>query len=449
MNDTPATSDFDVVVVGGGTAGVVAAIAAGRSGARTLLVEASGNLGGNAAVGMTFGGFHDIDRRQVIQGIPEEIVQRCMALGGRGHVTIDSDDIWISTKASADSETVKFVCAEMVTEAGVTVWLRSSLLEVETDDAGRVTAIDVVCKSGRIRITARMFVDTSGDGDLAAGAGAQFERGGGDRQQLISTMFRVGNVDVEALENYMNTVINVDGKDPWRAESAFLRGSHEYWLPWKFDPAADHFPRTFGVYHHGTEGDLVINAVGVPGNGLDVTSLSAAEIELRKQSTELFWWLRDNAPGFEKSYLSQVYPVGVRESRRIIGEHQVTLEDMMAGVVYPDTVAMGAYPPDLHDAKSGSVHISKDDNRAYALPLGAMIPTGLANVIVAGRCISATFDAESGLRGIGPSMALGQAAGTAAALAALDNGSVTALDVVRLQDRLRQDGAFLPDALVT
>lgn len=441
--------DFDVVVVGGGTAGVVAAVAAGRSGVRTLLIEAAGNLGGNAAVGMTFGGFHDIDGLQVIQGIPEEIVQRCTQLGGRGHVSTNSDDIWISSKASADSETVKFVCAEMVTGAGVTVWLRSSLFGVETDDAGRATAIDVLCKSGRIRVTARIFVDASGDGDLAAGAGAQFERGGGDRQQLISTMFRVGNVDVHALEDFMNSVINVDEKDPWRIDSAFLRASHAYWLPWKFDPEAARFPRGFGVYYHGAQGDLVINAVGVPGNGLDVTSLSGAEIELRRQSMELFWWLREHTPGFEFSYLSQVYPVGVRESRRIIGAHQVTLEEMMSGVVLPDTVAMGAYPPDLHDAGTGDVSISKEDNRAYCLPFGAMTPKGLTNVIVAGRCISATFDAESGLRGIGPSMAMGQAAGTAAGMAVRELGSVNDLSVSRLQDQLRRDGAHLPQELFT
>jgi len=243
----------------------------------------------------------------------------------------------------------------------------------------------------------------------------------------------------------MNTVINVDGKDEWRAGHAFLGGSFGYWVPWKFADNAAEMPRLFGVYFHGNDGDIVVNSVGVAGNGVDVASLSWAELELRRLSTELAWWLRDNTPGFENSYLSQVYPVGVRESRRILGEHQITLEEMMGGEQYPDTVAMGAYPPDFHDAKSGDVHISKENNRAYALPLRAMLPKGVHNVLLAGRCISATFDAESGLRGIGPSMSVGQAVGTAAALATGAGVDVREIDTKELQRRLRVDGAFLPD----
>jgi hypothetical protein len=438
-------TEWDVIVMGGGTAGLVAGIAAARAGAKTLIVEASGNLGGNAAVGMTFGGFFDRNRRQVVRGIPQEFVQRAVSLGGgQGHITADTGDVWISSLASVDPEIFKYLAIQMTRDAGCGVWLRSTFLGVVADDS-RVSALRVVSKSGEVKIGARCIIDTTGDGDVAAAAGARFERGGGDEQQLISTMFRVSNVDTAALERFMNEVINDEGKDPWRIGHAPLRGSHHYWTPWKFEPNREEFPYAFGVYFHGNPHDIVINAVGVNADALDVESLSWAETELRKQGTELFWYLKKKVPGFNQAYLSQMYPVGVRESRRIIGDYQVTLEDILEGRTYPDVVALGAYPPDLHAGSTGAVQIDRHENLAYQLPYRAFLPTGVEGVLVAGRCMSATFRAESALRGIGPSMSTGQAVGVAAALAAKTSTLPRAVPAAQIQAALREQGAYLGD----
>ncbi len=436
-------TDYDVIVMGGGTAGLIAGIAAARAGAETLIIEASGNLGGNAAVGMTLGGFFDDDGRQVVRGIAQELVDRALELrGGLGHLKLESQDTWISSLASIDPEVFKYIAIEKVQQEGCHVWLRSMYLESLRDETGRVSGVRVVNKSGQVDVRARVVVDASGDGDVAAGAGARFERGGGDKQQLISTMFRVSNVDLPALEHYMNEVINTEGKDPWRIGHAPLRASFNYWTPWRLEPDKTRFPKLFGVYFHGNEGDIVINAVGVNADALDVESLSWAEMELRKQSTELFWYLRDKVPGFGQSYLSQVYPVGVRESRRLLGDYQITLTDMLEGRHHDDVVAVGAYPPDLHSS-SGDVFITRKENRAYEIPYRAMLPAGVEGVIVAGRCVSATFEAESALRGIGPTMAMGHAAGVAAATAARAGTTPRATPVRDVQVALLAQGAYL------
>lgn len=432
----------DVLVIGGGTAGLVAGISAARAGASTLIIEGSGNLGGNAAVGMTMGGFFDKDGHQVVRGIPHEFVIRAQELcGGLGYIHIDSQDTWISRLASIDPEVFKYIAVEKVREADCDVWLRTTFVGILREDS-RITGVRVINKSGLLDVRARVVIDATGDGDVASASGVCFERGGGNEQQLISTMFRVGNINTDSLERYMQEVINVDNKDPWQIETAPLRASFEYWLPWKFESDLLDLPHLFGVYFHGNQGDIVINSVGIVADALDTENLSWAEMELRKKSTELFWYLRDHIPGFESAYLSHVYPVGVRESRRILGEYTITLEDIISGRKFSDVIAMGAYPPDLHSS-SGHVYINRHENRAYQIPYRSTLPEGVDGILVVGRCISATFEAQSGLRGIGPSMSTGEAIGLAAALATQHGEDPRNISIKKLQKALIAQGAYL------
>jgi flavin-dependent dehydrogenase len=185
---------WDVIVVGGGTAGVVAGIAAARQGAKTLIVERSGHLGGNAATGMNLGGFFDGHGVQVVRGIPQEFVDRAVQLnGGRGHIFFHDPDRWISSTASIDPEIFKYVAFELIEEAGCHLWLYTSFVRGFTDDA-TIKGIEVLNKAGIRRLSGKVFVDATGDADLAASVGVPFERGGGTRQQAVTCIFRVSNV---------------------------------------------------------------------------------------------------------------------------------------------------------------------------------------------------------------------------------------------------------------
>ncbi len=447
---------WDVIVIGGGTAGLVAGIAAARLGAKTLLVERSGHLGGNAATGMNLCGFFDGDDVQVIKGIPQEFVDRALELGGgRGHVFFKDMDRWISSGVSIEPETFKQVAFEKVEQSGCNLWLYTSFARGFAE-GGRVQAVEFLNKAGLGRLTGKVFVDASGDADLAASVGVRVERGGGTRQQAVTCIFRVGNVNLAAVERFMQERINNEGKTPWRFENSSLRNSFNYWTPWKIFPEyVQKFPKQFGVIYHGTPGDIFINCTHTAIDSLDPDDITRGTILLRRQAVEVLNFLKQHVPGFEQAYLAQVYDLGVRESRRIIGDYTLTVEDMITRREFDDVVAMGAYPPDLHDAHRGDILIHAGgwskvhadtgipNNPGYQIPLRCLVPRTVENLLVAGRCISATFEAQSGTRGMGPCSAMGQAAGTAAALAAQQEVPVRALDVQEVQRVLLKEGAYL------
>ena len=452
----------DVVVMGGGTAGLFAGIASARQGAKTLLVERWGHLGGNIATGMNLGGFFDGRDRQVVSGIPQELLDRVVKLGGGlGHMFFKNVDRWISSTASMDPEIFKHVAFEMIQESGCKLWLYTSFIRGFREGT-LVQGAEVLNKAGVVRLEAKTFVDASGDADLAASVGAPFERGGGKRQQAVTCIFRVGNVNLEPVERYMEERINTEHKEPWKFLNAPLRGKPKYWTPWKvFPEIAQRFPKLFGVYYHGTPGDIFINCTHTAIDSLDPEDITAGTMRLRKQAMEVTQFLKEHVPGFENAYLTHVYDLGVRESRRLIGEYVFTVEDMISEREFDDVVGMGAYPPDLHDATGGDILIHGKGwgqasieeelpqeqelpyNSGYQIPYRSLLPQGLDNLLVAGRCISATFEAQSGTRGMGPCSAMGQAAGTAAALAVRTGTVPKKLDVSLLQKTLLKDGVLL------
>src|SRR5574337_541150 len=188
---------FDVIVVGGGTAGLVAGIASGRQGVRTLMIERNGYLGGLVTTGMHISGMTDAGGRQVILGIPQELVERTIKLkGGRGHVFVKSSDRLISSMASVDPEIFKHVAFEMIEESKCNLWLYTSFVRGVRNDACGIDAIEVVNSAGVSRLTAEVFIDCTGGGDVAAAVGASFEHGKGIQQQAVTSIFRLANVDI-------------------------------------------------------------------------------------------------------------------------------------------------------------------------------------------------------------------------------------------------------------
>jgi glycine/D-amino acid oxidase-like deaminating enzyme len=412
-------SRYDVLVVGAGSAGTTAAVAAARTGARTLLVDRFGFLGGTStAVLDTFYAFYTPGRHpeKVVSGIPDEVVAR---LTERGMAFERPNTYGAGTGITYDPETLKRVWDELTAEAEVRTLLHSFAFGVSVD-GGRVTGVDVATKSGVRRLRAAVVVDASGDADVCALAGAPFEPPG-EGVQSLSTVFRMANVDAARAEA-------VPKQELWeRMREA--RDSGRYALT-RIEGSVHRTP------HEGVMMALMTRVRNV--DATDADQLAAAEREGRRQAHEYFRFLRENVPGYERAALVSTSPaIGVRESRRIVGEHVLTSEEILAATQFPDQVARCGAPIEEHHAGDDTRWVYLAEGATYGVPFRALQPQGLDNVLVAGRCFSATHDAHASARSMGTCMAMGQAAGTAAALA--DEPKRLAAAVLRA--RLLEDGA--------
>ena len=413
----------DVLVVGAGSAGSTAAIAAARAGAETLLVDRHGFLGGTStAVLDTFYAFYTpgTQPRKVVSGIPDEVVRR---LTERGMGFERPNTYGAGTGVTYDPESLKRVWDELVTEAGVTPLLHAFAIGVQVED-GRVVGVEIATKGGIRIVRPRLVVDASGDADVCALAGAPYEAPGDDVQSL-STVFRVGNVDVERAQS-------VPKDELWRLMRD-ARDSGRYALT-RIEGSVHRTP------HEGVMMALMTRVRKV--DATDPDQLSAAELEGRRQAHEYFRFLRENVPGYERAVLLSTSPaIGVRESRRIIGEHVLTADEILAATRFDDQVARCGAPIEEHHAGDDTRWVYLEEGATYGIPFRALQPRGLDNVLVAGRCFSATHDAHASARSMATCMAMGQAAGTAAALAE----EPKRLDPDVLRTRLRADGADVGD----
>jgi len=413
----------DVLVVGAGSAGSTAAIAAARGGASTLLVERFGFLGGTStAVLDTFYAFYTPGSvaQKVVSGIPDDVVGRLTA---RGMAFERPNTYGAGTGITYDPESLKRVWDELVAESGAKVLLHAFVFAVQVEE-GRVVAVDAVTKGGIRRLRPRVVVDASGDGDVCALAGAPFEAPGDDTQSL-STVFRLGNVDVARAEA-------VPKQELW-ALMREARDSGRYGLT-----------RIEGSVHR-TPHDGVMMALMTRVRKVDATDadqLSSAELEGRRQAHEYFRFLTECVPGYERAVLLSTSPaIGVRESRRIIGEHVLTSDEILRAARFDDQIARCGAPIEEHHAGEDTRWVYLDDGATYGIPFRSLQPRGLDNVLVAGRCFSATHDAHASARSMATCMAMGQAAGTAAAL----GDEPKRLDPAALRARLRADGADVGD----
>lgn len=446
---------YDVVVVGGGTAGAIAGIAAARTGARTLLVEQYGTLGGVLTLGMSLKGINDGEGCKALGGIGEELIERARAMDGATPVASHPRH---GSIMGQDPEAMKLKLIEMVKQSGLSLLLHSFVVDAQMDGR-RIEGIRVANKAGLEMIPGKCFVDCTGDGDLAARAGADFVYGreGDGLAQPVSAIFRVGGVDLdktwayleehpedfETPEGYNGDEYSVEkfrsipgvGVAGFRSLIRKARAAGDYHIP-RDDMGFNPFPG---------RREVTVNITRVHGiDGTDPDDLTRAEVESQLQILEGLRFLRKYVPGFEGCYVvSNPFQVGIRETRHVLGSYILTKDDVVTGRDFENQVARGAYPLDIHDVNDKAPkHAGKVDgggtdlskiNRSYGIPASCLVPARVDNLLVAGRAISASHAAAASARGQPVCMATGHAAGTMAALAAKRNRAPAALDIREVQ----------------
>ena len=456
---TPVWGEYDVVVLGGGPAGMAAAVAAARAGRKTLLVERYGFLGGmGTAAGVTnFCGLHANvhgEIRQVVHGVADELLQRIARLGGLNA----PHALFGKTVAQAyDTAAYKIAADELLLSAGVEILFHALAAGVVMDGGRRVQALLVETKSGRHAVIGRAFIDASGDGDLAAWAGAPYDKGDGAGNMLYpSTMFRINGVNPERAGKAWEAI-------PGLMLQAEAEGRYKF--PRKTPIVR---PQKSGIEWRVNLTQLA-NREGNAMDGTDARDLSAAEILGRRQIADVAGFLRE-VPGFESCYIVDIAPqVGIRETRRVRGLYQLTEADVLECASFDDTIGVNGWPLELHlkgdvEFRWPKIPESRGFNqlpyrmtvplagaeppRAGAAAAGGGAkrvaePVTLDNVWVAGRCASMSHEAQSAARVTGACFVMGQAAGAAADLALRDAAPAAAVDVAKLQAGLEHNGAWL------
>ena len=443
--------EFDVLVIGGGNAGCAAAIAAARHGARTMLVERYGFLGGTATASMVgpWMTFHSGGDR-IVGGIAQEMVERLMQKGASpGHVADSSD--YVATITPFDPEVHKALLFEMMSEAGVALMLHAYVLEANVDrDAVRGAAFATV--GGKRTFEGRVVIDATADAFVAASAGVPTQQGDErGRVQPASLMFRLSHVDLNELAAYvrehpdqMRTSLKVEERTAPALTA--VAGLRELWERASEDGEVDVPRELVSFFISPYPDEVTVNMTRVVHiDPLDPEDLTRAEIEARLQVMQLLAFFRTRVPGFERARLAATgTQVGIRESRRIVGRYTLTAQDVLQARRFDDAVARSAYPIDIHNPSgSGTTTQRLAPGESYEIPYRCLIPVNREQLLVAGRCISTTHEALASTRLTPTVMTLGQAAGTAAALACARGVRVGDVDTRELRAQLIADGVDL------
>jgi hypothetical protein len=455
-----ASQDCDVLVVGAGSSGIAAAVAAARNGARTILVDAGPMLGGELISGLPLNACLSARGEWVVGGVVRELLDRCDRMGGLVPPYFDWRSLWL---VCVDPEIMKIACVDLIASSGATFLLNTFAEDIIVED-GRVAGVTLCNKRGRTLVRADIVIDCTGDGALSVMAGAPFEKGGAKGEyQPVTLIYRMQGVETEPLLAFVrkNPEVAALGERPdllhlSKSECArrlYEQGVASVFFDGKAPFIADAVKRG-ELFPCGLlavcpvsiqRREVSLNSTRIANlDATDAQALSRALPDLFEQVWAGVRFLQKNVPGFERAEFSGVAPrVGIRETRRIMGLELLQMEDVLAGRKRSDGIAKGAHELDVHGA--GNVHRREmiKEGGSYDIPFGCLVPRNTRNLLVAGRCLSATREAHGSARVMGTCMSMGQAAGTAAAMCVEVGQPIRQLSVAALRDRLREQGAVL------
>lgn len=425
---------WDVIVCGGGTAGTTAAIAAAKQGAKTLVIESQGAFGGTqTSAWVTPMMPNYVGPFSLSRGLNLDIVREQTSLQPQGDM--DHGDVWY------DPAMLAIVLDRMASAAGVVPLFNCTLVDAHTDN-GKVTTVDIVSRGGRQTVTGKTFIDCTGDAELSLFAGAELMAGNEDGvHQPLTLRFTLGGIDLEAARISLKPYLRVDTADYVEL------GYHEA----KSSPMSEHVQcaiakgvlqeEDLGYFQlftvNGRTGELAFNAPRINDlDPLDPFQLSRAYQIGREKIARIARFMRETFKGFERSYISVIAPmIGIRESRRVVGEYVLTEDDHGSCRKFEDVIARNRYPVDIH-LKVGTDYRKFPPGEWHDIPYRSIVVKGFENLWVAGRCASATFVAQSAIRIQPVCRAMGEAAGIAAAMCAQDGLAAMELPYGQLREKL-------------
>lgn len=426
--------EYDVIVVGGGPAGIAASIAAKRGGAKTILVERYGFLGGMATAGMvgSFCGFFTTGslKKMIVGGIANKIIELLKHHNAVSEKSISRVDPRIASMRF-NPEIFKFVVEDLISKNDIELLFHTLAVEIIwSERSNNLSGIVIENKSGRFALLGKIIIDATGDADIAFKAGVPFEVGDkAGKTQALTTMFRLINVDIEKMKDLTLQEVRR------RLESALQTGEYR-------------ITRIEGIINPALPiGIVSANITCVSDiSALNSWQLTKAEIEGRRQALEYIKVFRHYLPGFENAELSCFAPqIGIRETRRIQGDYILDEQDVIKGRKFEDAICLGAWPIEIHNPEKHLIEwkfLEKEDDY-YTIPLRSILPKNVENLIVVGRCISATHEAQASIRVIAQAFGTGEAAGLIASESISSKSSPREVRIDRIKKELIRQGAIL------
>jgi len=425
---------WDVVVIGAGPTGISAAISASRNNASTILIDKYGFLGGTVSSGWVawLTGSHDSKGRQIIKGILQEIIDKLVKMEcSDGKVVYRVPNM---STVAIEPEMFQFAAIDLIDESKITFMLHSLATDINLVGS-KIDSLVIHNKDGKSIIKGKMFIDATGDADISVFSKVPFEKGdsGSGFMNAMSLIFRVGNVNIKEFTEWWEKNPPIE---PYKYLPPLMTE----------EPSIRKAGYLLAQYTKPEQKKLFISTMSIYKDGTKTKDLNEAEIEARKKVLSINKFLKENVPGFELSFIDGIAPsIGVRETRRIIGDYILSVEDVMTGARFSDVIAKGAFPIDIHHEGQPTLSVLDKD---YDIPYRCLIPKNVENLLVGGRCISVEHQVSGTIRITGACMATGQAAGAAAALAALGKKTTREIKIGKLQELLVNQGCILYDKQV-